>query len=670
MLDKIRDLLKKKNSLVTILVIITLLIGVLETFVYYKDKNYAWYYLLVLGITNGIRMFNFNSTMKAVDVLGRLFPKEPGQALPVWESAVHHIFFIFSFIAPLLLVAVVYVTANYFLNNQLRFLIGRKRSHVLLIGYNVNSKGIIREMKKDKAQSKKAIVLYSGNITDADKIWLRKQSVVFKQYAPVDLEDAAERKKLLEWADTKKLSNIILFEEDELLNYSNYLNINYYILNEDAIRPCEKPYKKISRRKKTGVQQGLSEADKLRIDINYETTQTEQLIYDFYTQLENDCKKYHLSTFSVPMLRSQQMLMKYPIANIADGVCKDVHLLIIGFGKMGERFLKRAINQSVAGADNRIIVDIVDMNGKDSAWFFEGMNPTYYSVENGVRQIHVKNAARPEDRVNPVADGELLIRFHEMDVRDSSFIYHLPGMETYTYIAICLDSPLLSLGCMQKLNQFYKGRNRVDRPIIAVRIDGEYNFEKLNDEDSQTYIMPSVKEVVKVENLQYQALNEISEQIHVWDVDGGKSEKNNSFFDEARRYRLLHYEVKEKIISGYSKEDCRKLFELLGGRFTDDGSSIWLKPQKENKSEQTVFAAMVKNNADLFKLGAIEHRRWAYHKILNGYSLDRNERSDFKRTVKHLVPFCELLEDENLNNRLADEYKDWMSLLIKRIKGE
>jgi hypothetical protein len=622
MIDKIRELLKK-NTLIVVLVVLTIGIGLAETIIYYKDNGYAWYYLVSLGILNGVRMFNFNSTMRAVDVLNRM-PVD----LRWYEQLVHNAFFVFYFVAPLLLAAAIYSAANYLLNYKLSFLFGLRKKRIVIIGYNKYAKEIIREASakckdkkaaKEKDGAKQIIVLYSASLSDADRAFLRKNRAIFQAYDRNELDDAQKRKQLFDRLNPKKIECIILFEEDELLNYANYLAIDQYI--------SQGPNDDFSR---------------VRIDCNYNTSQIEERIYDYYSHISD--KKYELSTFSIPMLRVQKALQDHPIASSLD---EEVHLLCIGFGRMGARFLKRAINQGVTGADNRIIVDIVDMDDKQSAWYFMGINPTYYDSEK--HQIHI---------VNPVADGELLIRFHALDVRDSSFLLKLKDLNTYTYIAICLDNAAISLNCLQRLKQYYESMAKDRKPTILVRLDTENSFEQLNDSENKIYIMPSAADATRLADIQHKQLQAISYEIHKQDTSDDI--KMDSFYNEARTYRLLHYRIKEEIVKKISKEESQDLLEILGEN----------SPDIANREETDAFAKKISENPTLMRLGAIEHRRWAYHKILNGFSQNIEERSNFKRTVQHLVTFKELLGNEQLNTRLADEYKDWKVLLKQRSKGE
>lgn len=633
MIDKIRDLFRK-NTLIVALVVLTIAIGLAETIVYYKDNGYAWYYLISLGILNGIRMFNFNSTMKAVDVLNRL-PVD----LRWYEQLIHNAFFIFCFVAPLLLAAAIYSAANYLLNYKISFIYGVRKKRIVIIGYNEYAKEIIREVsakgkdqkvKEEKDEAKQVIVLYSTNLSDADRAFLRKNRVIFQAYDRNELDDALKRKQLFDRLKPKKIEYIILFEEDELLNYANYLAIDQYISSQEG---------------------SGDDSKRIRIDCNYNTSQIEERIYDYYSHISD--KKYELSTFSIPMLRVQKALQDHPVASSLD---EDVHLLCIGFGRMGARFLKRAINQSVVGAENRIIVDIVDMDDKQSAWYFKGINPTYYDAKK--QQIHINALSKPNEMVNPVADGELLIRFHAMDVRDSSFLLKLDNLNEYTYIAICLDNAAISLNCLQRLKQYYESVPKEKKPAILVRLDTEYSFEQLNDSENKIYIMPGAADATRLANIQHKQLRDISCEIHKHDTSDDF--KTDSFYNEARTYRLLHYGIKESIVKKISKEESRNLLEILGENSHDIG----------NKEETDAFVKKISENPTLIRLGAIEHRRWAYHKILNGFSQNIEERSNFKRTVRHLVTFKELLMNEQLNTRLADEYKDWKVLLKQRSRGE
>lgn len=668
MLDKITDLLKKKNLLVKILVPVTFIVTMLETFIYYKDK-YGNFYTILLGLINGVRIFNFNTTMKIADVLDRL-NEDPN---PV-EILIHNLFIVFYVIAPILLVTVIYIAANYFLNNLLNNWFGltwaKKKNLIVLFGYNNNSKEMLYNFFENSSQNSsdysistpknsKVILYYSKDMSDLDKRWLIGKNVFLCSYNSHDLVSNKDiLKPIFKHIKQREKINLILFENDENLNFANYLNINSYLKNLDNL-----------------------DRIKVNISINYETPNIESLIYDYYNdRCDTSGVAYNLSAFSVPMLRCQKTLETVPIFDDEDYKKdnKDVHLLIVGFGRFGSRFLRRAINQCVVDAENKIVVDLVDMNNKDSLWYFKNINQAYYHEKDIEKDVEKEDDLigwiEPD---SDIADGTLRIRFLKMDIRDSSFITKLKNIDNYDYIAICLDSANISLECMKNFEEYYdrkdkdKKDNKNKKPKIVIRLDSEYDLKQLENKDKQIYIMPSVKDAVSIESVQHEDWSKISAQYHKKEEISKSFVKQyntrKDFFDEARSYRILHYEIKNKIIS-YGKyydykSDLEKLLHITAGEMFNDPLEAL------NDYDKNEFAEDIKNYPNLKQLGAIEHRRWAYHKIFNGFTRGK-ERNDLKKTVKHLVTYDKLLNDDELKSSAKYDYKDWVEIIMKDNKGE
>ena len=210
----------------------------------------------------------------------------------------------------------------------------------MIVGYNENVDKLLKNsLAKNKENKKfkrktKILVLHRNEIADRQKFSFQISGVSFLKYEKLDYNNEAERKMILKWMKPKKIRHIILFEEKGMDNVSNYC----FFLKSFEQPDC------------SGFVKGL------KIDCNYDMPQVENLIWDC-----NDKKatnfKYKMSTFSLPMLRAQSVLDEMQIYDNLIKENKDIHLMIVGFGKMGMGLFKRALNECVVSENNNIVID-------------------------------------------------------------------------------------------------------------------------------------------------------------------------------------------------------------------------------------------------------------------------------------------------------------------------
>ena len=582
-----------------------------ETYIFYCSDVTSKVYLVFYSVLNGIRVFGLDSSIDMFDIL-----KVEAGNVSACRSILNNIYIGCYFIAPIITVKFATNVVRYAVKEKLvDFNIGFGKRRLLIVGYNENVEKLLKNsLAKNKENKKfkrktKILVLHRNEIADRQKFSFQISGISFLKYEKLDYNNEAERKMILKWMKPKKIRHIILFEEKGMDNVSNYC----FFLKSFEQSDC------------SGFVKGL------KIDCNYDMPQVENLIWDC-----NDKKatnfKYKMSTFSLPMLRAQSVLDEMQIYDNLIKENKDIHLMIVGFGKMGMGLFKRALNECVISENNNIVIDIFEKDIDKIKHYLDGINEDYYGEEN---TIYVGT---------DIAEGTLKIRFHNMDVNDKQFVERMESISQgnpFTYIAICVDRPEVSVTNMLCIERYLQQKN-LKVPVL-VRMDVGQQLSTLEEIYPELKLVPGDDEILKLETIHSKKLEDISNEIH----------KNNYDFAyniESSKYRMLHYSTKENIyksLTDADKEHLKKLFESEG--YND--------------------ISKIREDSLLFRLGAIEHRRWSYYVILNGWSYS-SEKDSKRKVTDCLCSFDKIVNDNKLCRKASYEYKDWKEVIINNKIGE
>lgn len=606
------------NKLEKILIIFIFIVTFTETVVYYQEVFNSIWLLLLEAIINGIRVFGFNSTIALKDVSDLLQSN-----ISLGIQVLNYSYALSVLIGPLLLAVNVYKFVNYALNNRIRNILPSKKKRVVIVGYNHNVLNLVKEITASK---KRAVVLYNGELSEREKSALSYSGAVVCVYEFLEYSKKKERDKQLNYIKPGLVSDIILFEQNQIDNVHNY---NFFIKCLEEENSC-----------------GFSKS--VRIDCNYESPDIERLIWECYSK-SKAIDSHTLNTFSVSLLRTQAVLKVHKIyENVLNSQVEKmdcIHILIVGFGQMGRCFLKRAINQAVVDFNTKIIVDIIDACEKETDWYFKEECREYYDLET--RSLNIG----PD-----IVDGELIINCHTADIRDSHFDDLLKSMANsnpVTYVAICLNETDLNISCMMDVQQILT-QNQDLVPNIVVRMDSINIANEINELYENAYIMPSDMDSVTMQSIHNEDLEIIKQSIHRYDDVSQKAKYVSPYQIESRDYRMFHYDVKCRIVELFKKEEWNLAFHYLC-------TEIYMK------KDQDTFAVLTMENPSLWKMAAIEHRRWSYYSILCGWSYAM-EKNDALKQTNYICPLNKLLKDKSLRDSVYYEFKDWRVALMERRK--
>ena len=611
--------MKKQKIVSRIMLVSAILIFVIvfvETQLYYFDVITNKCYLFFMGVFNGICVFGFDSSIDLFDIL----QLETGN-VSFSRDLLNNLYILCYFGAPIITLKCATQVIGYIVKNRLiDFNFNRTKKRILIVGYN----DYVEKLLKNTLNKKnKILVLHKTDIPEKQKFRFQMLGISFQKYDKLDYDNVSDTNEILKWMRPNKIKQIVLFEKKGMDNVSNYCFF---------LRCFEKNNDK-------GFKDGV------RIDCNYDLVQVEKLIWDCFDKKTVELK-YNMNTFSIPMLRAQSVLERVKVYEnilVANEECKDIHLLIIGFGKMGKRFFKRALNESVISHKNNIVVDIFEKDTKQIKKFLAGINKCYYGSEENT--IHIDST---------VLEGDLKIRFHVVDVEDNKFIECIESISQnnpFTYIAICVDNSEISVASMLSVENYMQ---RIMQKVpILVRMDSGQQLKELEGIYKNLNLVPSDDEILSLENIHSNELETISNDIHKRDSEIQKNKHQVAYQIESRKYRVLHYKAKNAVYNMLNDKDKERI------------NNIFNSTEYTDEANRKTFIDRVEEDEILFKFGAIEHRRWGYYVILNGWSYEK-EKNDIKKVTPYLCPYKEILRNDKLRKSAYYEYKDWHEIITKK----
>ncbi|MBQ3920715.1 MAG: hypothetical protein II689_00625, partial [Firmicutes bacterium] len=133
----------------------------------------------------------------------------------------------------------------------------------------------------------------------------------------------------------------------------------------------------------------------------------------------------------------------------------DLHILILGFDKIGQQTLLQAMSLGVTAPGNRIIADIVDkdMDKLRDSFMNRFAKDAFIETEPG--KTYKINNGRLEDKSDGWVEGEVTLRFHREDVRNSRFHADLEKMceeVPFTYVVVSVNRAEPTTRCLSILH--------------------------------------------------------------------------------------------------------------------------------------------------------------------------------------------------------------------------
>ena len=625
----------KNNFLIFFLAVLSFIITALHGTIYYK--SYEPFFRTLLVLQNSINAFGFKASVTIKDTF--IFLKDNPTS---FNKSIGYAYCIAVFTAPYCTISFIYK----FLERLLRFIIFIKRNkncrHVVVFGFNEDVRSILRNNVADPKKTCVHIVS-AENISQEEMYRLNREGYLY-YHMDILKSNEADMRVMLAKTHIEKATNIILFEDSSIHNFSL---LQLFRLNE------------MDDEKKIKLSTGT------KISCRCEENGIGKIISEYYNSATESDAYFDLELIGLPEMQIRKMYSDYPLHTVykdRDIKLKDwnVHLLVAGFGKLGQEAVLQAMNLGVVHKQNRIIIDVFDNDimGK-KATFLNRFDRETFDIDD--THVILKN---------DVSDGILEINFFEFDISHIDFFDAIRERfykEPYTYAAIVLKDIDLGVNCAIQLEEFFAEQGA--RIPILMRMDADRRLAKyiadengiladikLIDDRSSVITLDmiincTIDSSAKDFNHFYNNINLISA-----DEEGVENDTDNSHEDPEKEWNRLklfkrssskaaayHDEVKDYIIQKLADENGVDLLIKLERLFGKNGILMrytgvaW----RMNGTEEDVLDA-IRKDSFACELAALEHRRWCCYMASIGWK--EGERNDMFRKNPCMVTWEKLME--------------------------
>jgi len=625
----------RTQKLLLLLAILSFLGAVAEGCLYYADQPFFFRILLILQ--NGINAFAFKPSISISDAINLM----TAHSTPVY-TVVSYIYGAAVFTAPYCTVAMIYKVLERLMHMVVTLRWQKRGEHIVIFGYNSDISAMLKNYDS-AAHKKQYIHIISDYSFDSEERYaLTKQGHRIHSIKVFSMEQkdlyARLKKAYVDHAD-----HIILFEENAVSNFS--------LLQIFSLRQDDGGF---------ALKQGA------KITCRCEDSSIAELIAEHYRPGADGNYGYDLELVSIPELQVRRMFSEHPLHTFYAG--SDVplsawhmHILIIGFGMIGEQTLLQAMNLGVVHRNNRIVIDIydTDIDRKTDIFVNRFHNDSF---EIGGRTIRLRKET---------ADGELLIRCHADDVRTNSFFEGIRAAHTempFTYAVAAIDDMSIAVHCAKRLSQFFSENGGKHTPIL-LRMDTDRRIAEYmssnNGPFSEVGIIESRPAVLTLENILNREVNAMAKQFHqlysgIQIVSKGETVRDTGsrtanahrndaslFKRESSKALASHSSVKQVIMEQLVRElSLPGIEDAIRERIGTDGSlmtydgKIWHLREDEDAFLRTLSA-----DAFACTIAQMEHRRWCCFVASVGWRCGK-PRDDARKVHDCLVPFDALCADE------------------------
>ncbi len=642
------------NKFILILAISSFAVSVLEGVLYYSDAQVFFRILLIFD--NSISTFTFTPDISLEEALE--FMDLHNSFL---YNVVGYLYGVAVFSAPYCTIAVAYKA----LENVLRFVFifhrGKTSQKVIIFGYNESTKSLIKNYSFEKNKKVSVHIVSNAEFDSSERYELIKKGYVLHNFDILKAE-GEDIHYLLKKAEADSADNIIIFNDNSVENFSL---LQVFSLIKGDGRFVLKAGAKITCR---------CEDDSIR-----------ELIADYYNIGKNE-SCYDLEIVSIPELQVRKMFDEFPLHSYylnTDTKLDDwnVHLLIMGFGSIGQQTLLQAMNLGVVSKRNSIVVDVYDIDIESKMEIFTNRfsSDTFYMDQGTIR---IKNTS---------ADGTFIVNCHNLNIKYREFIEQVRlenSRNPYTYSVIAIDDINGGVNCAMRLANIFDEDGKAGTPII-LRMDNDRILAKYISANNRTFsnvqLMYDMNGVISLELILNKEINIMAKEFHYFysaiqiigkDETPWKSEENSmeEFWNHTSMFKrdsskalAAHESVKQVIFERLERELNIDVDEQINSEIGENGSlveyngKIWRLMTNEDD-----FIKALMNDKFAGFIADLEHRRWCYFVASQGWRYG-SVRNDDKKTHTCLQPIGKLLQGE----KTKTTYKyDIMSLMLRYINNK
>lgn len=644
-----------------ILLIFSFVVISAEGILFYGNKeDTPLFFKILLILQNSIKAFGFKTVISLSDAVS-MMNNHPS----ILHSIICYAYGLAVFTAPYCTLAFAYRVLEFLLRSFRNFDFWSKKDNIIIFGYNDDVNTMLQDDKMDILKKYSIYIVSEKDISSAEKYRISRAGYRFYNFDMSKANKKEDCKYFLDKIKAKRAKYIILFDESSMKNFEL---LQIFELNE-----------------KDG---GFSLCDDVKIICRCEDYGINELISDYfdvdYNDNSNESHRYDLELLSVPELQVRMMYDNIPLYTFYKESEKPLknwttHILIAGFGKVGQQAVLQAMNLAVFSPENEIIIDVFDNDIKSKSDIFASQF-SLQSFEFEDSCIRMKKE---------IADGTFIINFYNMDVLSHTFYHkvHEIGLESYTYSIVAIDKIDVCVGCATWLVKSFNEAGNTKIPIV-MRMDSNSILSDYITNNNALF--PKVKRLtqrkkaVSLNNILNEDMNIKAKRFNYMysniDIIDENNKTSNSFdtpdYDINACWRKLSLSKREsnKAFSAYEKvenEVIKKLCSELevqeniidsiigeSGRLLRKDGNKWYYDGNDNefmkklKSEENYFA---------WTMAKTEHRRWCYFMASKGWKNGSKRDNRFKRH-NCLVEFDKLADDTDTKEKVK---YDLIPLMMK-----
>lgn len=608
---------------------LSFIIATVEGYLYYSRYEEFGFFRILITLQNSIKAFLFSPLLTVEKVLDSLLT----------TTAPLELFFGFAyviavFVAPLCTATALALAIRRLFYKKFRLWMQRKDEAYILLGYNENVKRLLKNQQRKNVDGPSPMVflLSRHDLPEEEELALLRQNIFFFE---LDLPYASDQqlRSFFRKVRMKRIQKIFLLEDSSMQNVSLYMQ-----LQEKAI--CWKGDPLLEFHKDAICYCRCTE------------THARELAIDFYDDTllaaeeagNKAVPPVGLYLFDIAELRVRKSFDKHSLWSRSDCAhtanAFDAHILIVGFGRVGEQTLRQAINLGVAHSQSRIRIDVVDLDALEKKAVFAGTFSPDYSVEDPADPHRIRIGS-------PVADGLLEICFYDIDVRKgafSTFLREQAARMPYTYAAVCINDVDIGIQSITSIERY-----ACSAAAFPITVKMEYNDQLAAylDKNQNTYQnIISLGSSHSVDALclddiindqteeKARAYHEIYRRMHLHrpgepEEDDAPWEKLPYYRQNANRLLCHHSKTLDFVLDSLFLQDNaisvlrQQVAEL--GLVSGDGISYTFDFPEETLMER------ISAHPVLGELARLEHRRWCYVMLLSGWSGQCSEKNAAKK---------------------------------------
>ena len=455
----------RTNNALFALAVCSFAVIALEGILYYASYPDVFFRSLLI-LQNIIKAFTFKATISLENARAFML-QDPSP----FKTGLGYLYMIGVFTAPYCTIATVYKL----LERALKFAFWVRGSSeaapIVIFGYN----DTVRNLLKSADGRQRIHVVCEKDPSTEERYRLIRKKVRLHAF---DLTKAEEKEvdKLLKELEIDRASNVLLFEDSSIRNFSILQTLG-------------------------SGKGGLSRQSK--VFCRCEDEGIGRLIENYYDRAcsREGGRRFDFEIIDLPRLQVRSMYRDIPLHSCWMKAPQDVrrdpenwrvHLLILGFGKVGQQTLLQAMNLGVTHSENPIVIDVIDQDvEKNRDLFFNHFSARAFSQS--------KSDPRVYDMDPGWADGRLQLRFHKMDVRYGAFRELLPELTEgeagpFTYVVSAIDQPDTGIHCVTELWRFLRASDREhgrNVPIL-IRMDSDLRLQRYLKGGAEQSIMEGV----------------------------------------------------------------------------------------------------------------------------------------------------------------------------------